>query len=133
MNRPDMWTGRYRNIFYEIVKWNNCSNTIWNYYIYLDEKNVCEELNNAIKKLEIVLGGRCYRYDTLNEYIEMHGGVTYFSIHLHPRKVYCFGCDYAHLWDNGCLYDENRIFSDVKETINRLYDTKIILKKEEAQ
>lgn len=56
--------------------------------------------------------------------LDWHGSITYYkkeSMDGSPRMI-TLGCDYNHIWDEGQHYTVNEIFSDVKATVDKLYE-----------
>jgi len=102
----------------EYVNWGE-DFKLWNYYVYFTVKNV----PSAFWKKLLAMASEKYslRYSDswLNE-IDWHHGITYASFErdsLQNIVAVKAGCDYAHLWDEGCEYDLADMRRDCAATI----------------
>jgi len=129
------WNGTYKDIGYRVQLWtskdfNGELNYIWNYYIYINLKNLSPDvakrlwLRAKLPKLGKNFKRKLYRYydEPLLNNIEMHGGITWYKkmYSISDEKVIEIGCDFNHDGDNYDEYDLRLVLSDVKNCIDTL-------------
>jgi hypothetical protein len=124
------WSGEYRGVRYSVVKWNNADGVIWNYYLFIDVKQLPDDIKQMFNLRVKAFGHRkdYYSYDYMDAPIindlDWHHGITYYE-KLRDAKVivysYKLGCDYAHAWDEGYTYSVDYVASDAKHSIDRLW------------
>ena len=128
-----IWSGFYRGIGWEIVKWfSGTPSTInWNYYINICIDRIPEKYDpeSFWLKPQKILSNYLYQYleHPIIGSIEMHGGVTFYEKSLiknfHKEKeirIIQVGCDYVHYFDEGHTYNEAGISREVQDTIDKL-------------
>lgn len=81
----------------------------WNGYIYIPERKLTEKFKDIMKEVKKVeynelVNRKYFNYFLLDNYIDIHGGVTFFEIQETPEIFYKIGCDYAHYNDNPRKY-----------------------------
>lgn len=146
MNKAEMkerkvWNGRYRGISFEIQNWKRDSSLgffrgnedQWTHYIFVNiDKQLDEPTREKFwlepQRTRYSEGGREHitydYYDSIIASLEFHGGCTWYSKERGldgDDRCVKIGCDYQHLWDNGCDYDERSVYREVCETIDSLY------------
>jgi len=122
MKHKDVWSDRYKNVYYEICHFNVNKYTpkgIWNIYIFVDIRNerVKKEFNLRKKKTKLVNTYFWYPFSKLR--FQMIGGNTFYEKGLSYIKL---GNDYNHIWNEGCDYDENWMKLDAESMIDKLLE-----------
>lgn len=124
-----VWNGVYRGISWEAKNWNSSyKESCWAHYIYLHIDRLPDDRKEEFwlkpKRKKRKWGVRVY-YDYSEFLMEWHGGCTFYEkvagIDGAP-KVVQIGCDYQHLWDEGHEYDLDYVLSEVRKTIDSLWD-----------
>ena len=131
MEHKDVWTGRHKGIGFEVCRWQLCGKDKWNYYIYLDERQIPTDLLGQfmceMRDSYFPSGRKVYEYyddkELIND-LDWHGGLTFYD-----KKggvdgeavVIEMGCDYSHLRDEGKCYDEDDVERDARRTIDKLW------------
>jgi hypothetical protein len=127
------WTGTYRHIRWEIVKWLfHEDKWVFNFYVYLSEGQMPEELRSKlilpcrmVRIAELSPERRVYDYDTsIWNGFNWHCGITYYDILMDwsNRPLVKAGCDYNHLYDEGIVYNENYVYSEVRDCIDSIHE-----------
>jgi len=133
MRQCKVWNGTYKGINYEVRQWTLGDGENWNYYIYIDER----QLSDATRGLfmcgmtDVGLPSRRRTYDyygagteLIND-LDWHGGLTFYNreggIDEKPVVVK-LGCDYAHYYDEGRLYALEDVERDARHTIDKLWE-----------
>lgn len=117
MNHHDVWRGSHKDIDIEIVHWGvGCVNDgagIWNYYLHISEAQLSPEDFDKIW-LEP------HEENPLMAGWGFHGGITFYEKRVNPdtkgRSIQV-GCDFAHYWDKGQMYDLNDVLSKAIATV----------------
>lgn len=120
-NPKTTWSGKYKGISYEIVRWYPIYTPmpIWNSYIYLNLKQL-EDYKDLIPTPTTDEKGRIWYDDhKLECLIDFHGGITYCSIENNVLKI---GNDYNHYMDQDYYYNEHNVAFDLEQTINQLIE-----------
>jgi len=138
LRKKEVWSGTYRGISFEIVKWSyNDSLTegydnikyIWNFYLILSIDAFPKQLHKELwlkpknTKYDFISYG--YYESKILANIEFHGGITYYKKLLGydgGKKVIKAGCDYNHAWDQGNRYNIDDLIWDVKVAIDSLFE-----------
>ena len=137
MKKKLIWNFEYKGIHCEIVNWNfedqggyfeqSFPSGIWNGYIFINKKQLTPQkffkLLCKQRQFRTLSRGRKYwDYSKLDKYFDMHGGITYFqplreefSGKIDGIQV---GCDYAHLYDEGRMYNENHVKADLEKSVD---------------
>lgn len=117
MDHKDSWYAKYRGIGFEVCKWQDSQGKdIWNYYLYIYEKMISDSLDTSDMVNNNI-------YHPLAKAIEFHFGCTYANvIESNVGKLFKLGCDYNHLWDEGCTYSVDIVMNDAIYAIDSLYE-----------
>lgn len=135
LNEKTMWSGTYKGIGFEIVRWHYDDSLtegyknikeVWNSYLILAIDMFPEEYYKDlwIEPDVSKYGGVYYEYynDTINA-IDFHCGCTYYS-KVHGLDGGCktikIGCDYNHLYDQDMLYDVEYVHNEIRCAIESL-------------
>jgi len=122
------WFGIYKGVAFEINNFELGERDAWTHYIVLNiDKQLTKEwvdkfwLKGELRDNRIIYD---YYIEPINS-LEFHGGCTWYSKDAgfdgEPRVVK-IGCDYQHYWDEGGTYDVDYVYSQVKKTIDSLYE-----------
>lgn len=128
MESKTIWSGRYKDIGYEIVKWGTYMDGLphWNSYIYIHDEALVDRLWQIDKKtLQIGDKGMVYYSPhSILEDLPWNCGQTYYHQVVDNEGRYIkIGDDYQHYWDEGKRngYDEKYIEYNIKEVIDALH------------
>ena len=134
------WTGRYKDINYEIDRWfmgydesdldyHDLVNEMWNYYITINLERIKDQDKQDKLWLDLtdsVIGDDKF-YSSMdidvNTDIEFHGGCTYYKKQSgleRDKRIIQIGCDYGHYKDIPPRLD--RALKGTKRTIESFYD-----------
>lgn len=127
MRHKEIWSDKYKGINYEIAHWGIDSympNGIWNAYIVILKPQLPDKFQDLIckySKSTLLSKRKFWDYNNLDDIFDMHGGLTYyepkrdeFSGKVNAIKV---GCDYAHSFDEGMIYDQDDVQRDTIKSI----------------
>ena len=137
----EIWDGEYRNVRFEIVKWqlggdSPSSFPCWNYYLYLPIEQIPPEFHKYF-----ILTGKYEKmtaesrewlsYDYMGtSYIsdlDWHGGIAFYEKHQDGEgkvDMVKLGCDYAHYFDEqeGYPYTIEYVLMECKQSIDKLHE-----------
>ena len=131
LRRTELWRGVYREVDVEVARWECGGEERWNYYIRLAVDRLPAET-----RPRFVLSPSCFRdrrgHAGLPGYpreaipdIDWHGGCTYYEKQGGRDGGPLFvkmGCDYAHLYDQGCRYTLDMVAADARRSIDALWE-----------
>ena len=128
LSHLDTWTGMYNGIFLKIVKHitKYYNKDRWCYYISWNKDRLNPEVFNIL--IDGVIETRFYycTYEKSPLYnLYWHGGATYGKLIRNEEgiiHVIEIGCDYSHLWDEGCVYTLDELLHDAKKTIDNFIE-----------
>ena len=112
------WYAKIDGFSVEIVNWGE-NFEHWNYYVSFEYQNTPKKLWDILTATSTTKYGIDY-YDSWLVDIDWHGGITYGEYiwdGLQEIRAVKAGCDYSHLWDEGCQYDLDDIVRDAENTI----------------
>lgn len=136
------WRGKYKGIHYEIVSWRiEMMGPVWNYYIYLMEKDVPNFESIWLPDVIKIMPGSGREYVDNDYYgnekicsIDMHGGITFYEKNGYTKghRNVKIGCDYQHLNDMESGYSATleSVVLDAEQTIDDAISKLGILVKE---
>jgi len=133
MKYAEEWHDKYRGISFSIRKWrfadmdaefdprwSESYQDRWNYYIYLFPEMFEKYDYDKFTGKKGEYGYNDYNSELYSLY--WHCGCTY-AKDLGDNCLKA-GCDYSHLYDEGCTYELYDIIRDAKETIDSLFAQK---------
>lgn len=145
-SHKDVWNGTYRGIAYEVCRWRHetgkslasvgpihltLTKDNWNYYLHINMKQVPEEYLARFDAKVVTEGDWAKKHLHYDEHstvladLEWHCGITFYEKTIHPdghTMIIKAGCDYAHLYDEGVVFDIDSVERDAKATIDDLWD-----------
>lgn len=132
LKHRDVWRGEYRDIHFEINRFESYDKTIldagWTFYLYLMLETFPEDQREAMRpKYYFTAFGSPMEVPRDNplENLKWHGGMTWISDESKKGSPFTqikVGCDYQHLWDEHQFYSLEGIEREVKLCIDSLYE-----------
>ncbi len=129
MKHKDVWNGEHRSVRYEVVRWSTGESDVWNYYLFLPEKQIPEGWRDRfiLKPQPPTKWGRVfYPYGEKLPGLEFHGGCTFYEklggLDGNPITVQ-IGCDYNHAWDQDGYFTDEIVGQDARRSIDVLWET----------
>jgi len=131
MRHKDVWHGTHREIAFEInrFKFSEEDKTDrWTFYLHLSPEQFPESIRDAMQTeiTFLTYGSRIESlpYESWVNSLEWHCGLTFAEEIIKkdfPFKMFKYGCDYQHYWDEGKYYCLKELEIDVKACIDSLY------------
>lgn len=121
MREKRTWIDTINGFTVEVMNWGFKEGEWdkWNYYVYFTAKNTPKEF---WEKLLAIAPGK-YSIDYSGSFLadlEWRYGITFAEFQRNSMQEICAikaGCDYSHLWDEGCEYELDDLIRDATATI----------------
>lgn len=114
-SRVTQWGKLHRGVSIQVKYWKSGRGFVWNYYIRLRKDQLpLEVLTQLDEKTGDV---RSLVADLLPT--EFHGGISYCRW---EGDILVMGCDYDHLWDEGCRYSLAYVTREAMASVDSLLE-----------
>jgi len=125
MNQKISYFTEYKGVNIEATNTNFEKQDHWAFYLHLYAESFDESLRSDLCKPVRVseYGTRMQPSPDCLQELDWHYGITFYSLTSNtesPFTIIKAGCDYSHLWDNGCLYESDRVIRDAERCVDSL-------------
>jgi len=130
MKKVSVWNGQYKDIPFEINKFNIGNRDAWTFYLIFREPQFDGDFFESIwlepKPFTTIKKRTYYDYNSsILGNLNWHGECTWYSkeggLDGESRRVKA-GCDYSHLFDENHIYDVDYVQYEVEKCIDSLLD-----------
>jgi hypothetical protein len=132
MEWKEVWQIEYRGIRSEVVHWDMKGRPCWNYYLTVPVVKLPAELRRVFDLTpyyEFPESTRFISYDYGNAPIiaelDWHSGISWYKRIFDDFGILSgieLGCDYQHMWEKDFAYTFERVYDDMKHSIDKLLE-----------